>query len=252
MRYPGLCLGVLALCCVSAHALERNEHLRKKLGSKVSEYTLSEPSFVHGLAKVSADFEVPMGIEYVQGPRARRKVELSLHQTTVRGVIDSVVGSAGGLEWSAEGPIVHVFQREAVGDARNFLNLKIPSFEVRDEFITVAKVRLRGRLKWIVGPPPPLRRGAGVGASISSGMGDQRVSTKLENVSVRQILDEFVRLAGFKIWLVTFTDTSKLTRAGYFRTATLWHPEPFPDSDQPMWSLLVWGLPLPELAPDHD
>lgn len=251
MRYQRLCIVVLALWCGSAHAMQQNEELRTKLASRVSEYTLSEPSFVHALAKVSADFKVRMGIELVLNPRAPRKVEFSIRETTVRGVIDSLVGSEGGHDWRVEGGIVHVFPVEVVGDKRNFLNLKIPSFEMRDEFITVAMLRLRGRLKWIVGPPPPPPPGAGEAGSISSGMGDQRVSTKLENVPVRRILDEFLLLAGFRIWLVTFTDTSKLTRAGYFRTATLWHPDPFPDADQPFWTLLVWGQALPDLTPEQ-
>ena len=48
------------------------------------------------------------------------------------------------------------------------------------------------------------------------------------------------------LWVVTFSDPIEFTPTGFRRTETLWHPKPFPNTQQPMWDFLAWTEYQPE------
>jgi hypothetical protein len=242
---------VLCLFVLTTHPMlgsQAQEDLDKKLQAEVSGYTVAEDSFVQALTKVASDFKLPMGIEWVRDPGTVGKVNLSLRHTTVRSVIETLVATQKGYDSRKENGVVHIFQREVGSGERNFLNLTVEKFEVRNEFVGMASQDLRALVKRTVSPPR-IVTGGGEGRSYGAGIGERRVSFKLEKVTVRNILDYLLPLAGFKVWIVTFGNTSSLTPTGFYRTTSLWNPGPLPDQEQPVWDLYIWGATLPGAAP---
>ena len=82
-------------------------------------------------------------------------------------------------------------------------------------------------------------------------MGDRKVTFKLENVTVRDVLDKLSLAADFKFWVVTYPEKATLTARGFYRTLSL-YTGLVPDEDQPVWHLLQWGYDpvLKDFRPD--
>lgn len=78
--------------------------------------------------------------------------------------------------------------------------------------------------------------------------GDSRVEMELKDITVEGVLDALAISSKRQIWIVTFSNDTRLTHRGLRRTISLWNEKPVPDEDQPVWDLLRWGNPLPPLV----
>lgn len=214
--------------------------LEKILQLKVTEFSASGETFLQALLKVAAEFEIPMGIEWVRAPEASRKVHLSWRDASVYEVVESVVKSWPGYDFEISDGVVHVFPRGLLADKRSFLNLGIAAFEVEDDYVMFASRRLRNRVRRIVSPPPPPRPGAGYAGSMATGWGDRRVSFKLKKVTVRDVLDKLILSADLKVWIVTYTEKPGLTQGG-FRNVLAVDGTAIAEQEQPVWGLYLWG-----------
>lgn len=217
-----------------------SQELQSSLQAKVEEYTISEGSFLQALAKVAAEFEIPMGIEWIKAPAALKKVNLSWRHTNVYQIIKSLVEGQVGYDFTAKNGAVHIFPKDSRTDKRNFLNLRMEKFEVDNEFVGIASRRLRDRVRRIVSPPPPPRPGAGYAGSMATGWGDRRVSFKLKKVTVRDVLDKLILSADLKVWIVTYTEKPGLTQGG-FRNVLAVDGTAIAEQEQPVWGLYLWG-----------
>lgn len=244
-----LFLALLLLSPVNVPGQPQATGLDAKLGTRVSQYSLSANGLADALIRTAKKFQLPMGIEWVKDKRALRGFSRTWKGDTVGAILRSVVGEYPGYSFRVEHGVIHVFRSDWVNDSRNFLNLKVPQFvEVREEVGGLANVRLREAVQTIVSPRnlPP---GAGEGGSYSSGnVPEKPLTLTLRGLTVREALDELVVASEHKMWVVTFSGNPDLTPTGFRRTETLWHPTPFPDIDQPMWDFLAWEGPLPYSA----
>jgi hypothetical protein len=96
---------------------------------EVQNYTLEAGSFIEALLKISAQFQLPLGVEWEKTPDTLKPVQFSRIRTTVADIIDSVVVRYSGYEWRTEAGVIHDFQRYLVNDNRNPLNITIKSFD---------------------------------------------------------------------------------------------------------------------------
>ena len=244
-----LLLALLSLTPVSLTAQPGATGLQARLAAPVSQYSLSGNGLADALAKISKQFQLPMGIEWVKDKEALRGLSRTWNDETVRHILRSIVEAYPGYAFRVEDGDVHVFRRDFVNDSHNFLNLRVPDFfEVRQEIGGRINQRLRSVVQNIVSPRnlPP---GAGEGGDYATGIDEKPLTLTLRGLTVREALDKLVEASEHKIWVVTFSDSPALTPTGFRRTETIWHPTPFPDSDQPMWDFLAWGEYLPNLTP---
>lgn len=214
--------------------------LERKLGSRVEEFTLAEDSLLQALARVAAEFEIPMGIELEKTPQESGRVFLSWRRVTLREILESLVKASPNYRLYVNNGVVHVMPRSALSDKRSFLNLPVRELEVKDEFVGLAARRLALQIRQRVSPRPTPPAGSGEAGSIATGMGDRRVSFKLENVTVRDALDALIGAADFKVWIVTYAADLPPARTGFRRTISV-HNEQIPEDQQPVWDLLLWG-----------
>lgn len=235
-----LLLAVTILVALNALARPETKELQTRLDTPVSQYHLSASGMVNALAKVAERFELPMGIEWVNDKETLRTLNLPLTAKTVRAVLSSVVGRYPGYTWQVQNGVVHVFRRDLVNDAGNFLNLKVPNhFEAHEEPGGLVSRRLQFQVQNLISPGrlPP---GAGVAGSYATGLQEKPLTRTLGGLTIREALDKLVETSEHKIWVATFSDRSGRTPTGFRRTETLWHPAPFQDRDQPMWDFLTW------------
>jgi hypothetical protein len=212
------------------------------------------------LLKISAHFQIAMGVEWVKSADTLKPVQIFRGYTTVKDIVDTVVFNYAGYECRLEDSVVHVFRRDLVSDNRNPLNITIESFEVKNS-VTWANVVLFNKLQHVVRTPDS----HGIAGSVGSSPDDPMFNFAAQNVPARSILNKIVtaglkgsgrpvpaaRVSEFvpqpkRCWIATFPDTATFTRTGYLEIAPMEDQKFLGYESQPFWILLAWGDPPPE------
>lgn len=210
------------------------EDLASKLSKRVTNYNLGASSLVGALIRVSNDFQIPMGIAWVDSPAARAYLPFAWKDSTPQDIIKAIAKTQPGYQVQVSNGVVHVFP--LIPDAQNFLKMKIGDFSVHNTYAELAYFKLHT----LVTPP----RHGNQQISIA-GPGDSRVNVELKNPTVEVALDALAVTSSRKVWIVTFSNDTSLTARGFRRTKTLWTEKPIPDEEQPGWDLIRWGDPVP-------
>jgi hypothetical protein len=213
------------------------DDLTAKLSKSVSNYNLGVFNFVGALIRVSNDFEIPLGMAWVNSPAAHTEMPFSWKKTTVLEIIQDIANTQPGYQVYVRNGVVHIWPSGLIPDRENFLKLKISAFDVRDEYVELASFKLHTLVT------PRNYGGISIGAT-----GDSKVTLELKNTSVETALDALVVTSNRKIWVVTFSDNAKQTARGFRRAESLWSGKATPDEEQPSWDLIRWGDPLPPLV----
>ena len=211
------------------------DDLGAKLNKPVTSYNLGVSSFAAALLRVSRDFQIPMGIVWVNTPQARAELPFAWKDTTVQEIIEALAKSQAGYQVETRNGVVHVFPSGIIPVPQDFLKLNIEDFQVRNDFIEMASYKLHELVTPITGS-----RVISIGAA-----GDSKVDLKLKNSSVEDVLDALAVSSNRKIWIVTFSEDVGLTPKGLRRTTSLWTDKAIPDAQQPLWELMRWSDPMP-------
>ena len=244
-----LFVSLLLASVASLPAQEQAPELQAKLDARVIQYRLTAKGLADVILRIGKQFELPVGIEWVKDDQAIQGLSLAWKDATVGDIISSVVKRYPPYSYRVERGIIHVFRPDLLDDGHNFLNLKVPDFfEARQEVGGLTNQRLQAVVQNIVSPRnlPP---GAGEAGDYATGLEERPLTLALRGLTFREALDKLVDASERKMWVVTFSDGAGLTPTGFRRTETLWHPTPFPDSDQPMWDFRAWQEYMPESAP---
>lgn len=211
----------------------------------VHNYSLEGNSFIDALLKISAQFEFPLGVEWVKSADALKPVRFSQSHTTVKEIIQAVVSMHAGYDWRNEDGIVHVFQSELAKNSHNPLNVNIKSPVSADTVgmmnnILFQMVRHEVRL-------PELQ---GIAGSVPGYPGEAVFSFAVENGPARKILNQIIT-SGIRtipvkmqrIWIATFPEKPASSRTGFLEVVPMLNQNVVSAQDQPFWILLRWGDP---------
>lgn len=241
-RRAALLLLTSQMLCAATIGISARDDLNNALNKRVTNYNLGETSFLEALVHVAGDFHIPMGVAWVNTPAARAPRPFEWRDVTVKQMIEAIAATPPGYQVQMSNGVMHVFPLRPILERENFLTLKIPSFEVHDAPTELASERLFDTLV-------PQQVG---GFSLAANADDPRISLRLKDSTVEQVLDAIVLASARKIWIATFSDDTGLTSTGLRRTETLWNNLPVPDKGQPVWNLLhwnergSWAIPIPK------
>jgi hypothetical protein len=210
------------------------DDLNTRLARHVSNYNLGDLNFTEALVRVSTEFQIPMGVVWANTPATKARFTFSWKDATVREVIESIAKTQQGSSVEAGNGVVHVLGSVSVPEQENFLNLKLKSFEVHNQYCKMAELKLHDLIT------PPAYAGISIGTSE-----EPTITIGLTDTTVRGVLDALALASINKIWIVTFSDDTGLTPRGLRRTMSLWSGVTPPHKDQPVWDLLHWGDKLP-------
>jgi hypothetical protein len=154
---------ILLLIVASASAQQSSS-------GEVQNYSLEANNFIDALLKISAQFQFPLGVEWVKTADTLKPVRFSRNRTTVKDIIQAVVSMYAGYDWRTEDGVVHVFQRDLVKDSRNPLNITVKTFGWNHKMIFSEANSLLAQLVGQVVDPLPI--GRGLGGSFPSGVGE--------------------------------------------------------------------------------
>src|SRR5664279_1700392 len=104
----------LLLSVASVSAQQSSVQVPNSSADEVQGYSLEANSFIDALLKLSAQFQFPLGVEWVKSADMLKPVRFSQTHTTVKEIIQSVVSMHAGYDWRTEDGVIHVFQRDLV------------------------------------------------------------------------------------------------------------------------------------------
>lgn len=93
-----------------AFSLPRTDDLSAKLSKRVSSYNLGTVNFIQALLKVSSDFQIPMGISWVNTSATRASSSLSWKDAPVREVVETIVKTQPGYRVQMRNGVVHTLR----------------------------------------------------------------------------------------------------------------------------------------------
>ncbi|MGH7870394.1 MAG: hypothetical protein ACREP9_22810, partial [Candidatus Dormibacteraceae bacterium] len=194
----GLFLTVLT-CAPAIRAARTQIPFQRALATPIKELDLRDQSALQGLLDLAYKYQFPLGIEYVDARLVRGQAHLYLRSTTVRAAVEEIVKRLPGYSVDFSGGLVDVYSAQARRDPLSALNMTIGRFQVT----RVNAMDATGKLQDAVFAS--LHPGVGYGGDMGQGQTapDQpRVTLRLNNRKVYQIMNAIVASDGAAIWLV--------------------------------------------------
>ena len=163
------------LTCSAATGLRTTEELSVKLKTRLSNYNPGVFNFVGALLHVSNEFQIPMGITWINSPPARAEATFAWKSATIDEIILAIAKTQPGYQVQVKNEAVHIFPAE-IPDAESFLKIRLGGFHAHDTMIEVASFQLHLLVTPIKGSYQ---------VSIA-GPGDSQVTVELQNLSTRK------------------------------------------------------------------
>lgn len=229
-----LFVALSALVIMFPGAAHSDSLLDRNLQRQVTEQTLTAPSALQALFRLSAEYEIPMGVIWIDGPSSETPINVPTGGMTVAQALQKIVSLMPDEALLLDGSVVHVLSRQT-GAMAPWLSITFPEYRVDNEFISVASLRLRQKIQAEETKQLGAKRASGCGGHLTLGRGDAPISLHLSDATVERILDSFVEQSGLKIWIVTLAP-NQIDSRSLFSSAAI------PQQDQPYWELLPWGV----------
>jgi hypothetical protein len=188
-----------------------------KLERVVTIYYSRAQSTKDAVLDVANRFQLPMGIEWIEdGPQVAAG---SWVNVTVRAILEDIVNASPGYSLDISNDVVHVFPTALKNDAADVLNLHIGVFEVTNAFPpSIVAMTLPERLRKLVESPIPNKPNMVLGGSVLMSGNESTVTFRLDDPTVREILDRMVQTESRNIWIVRYPASLEKTNLGYLKT----------------------------------
>jgi len=233
-------LGVIPL------SLAQNASQSPDLDQHIEQFTIENESFLQALVHLASRAQIPMGLKWVENQAAQKPIRQTFSDSTVAEILKKLL-QAQGYKSDIRNGVVHVYPTGSLEDGNDFLNIYLDKFDVNNQFVAMASHQLKVRIRSYLQPPDPVifgkptGPGQGVAGTITSGMGDREISLAANHVLVRDVLDKFALASDSKIWIVTYPPHNGLAFGRIKRTKSLYTKNEVPDTEQPVWTFIVWG-----------
>jgi hypothetical protein len=219
------------------------------LSSRIHNYKLTEGSFIEALDHVAREFKIPMGVEWVASSSARAQFSMFWDDASILEIIQDIAKRQDGYSVAVKNGVVHITCGSLVRPSQNPGLIKIKALAISKTSLGWASKQLRDQVKLTVSPPDSSDKSGGPrgsGGSFISSTDEPTVSLDVHNVTAEDALDKLIVGAGEYIWVITFSEDSKLTPTGFRRTISLWNNLHIEDNQQPLWDLFAWKSQLPK------
>jgi hypothetical protein len=169
------------------------------------------------LVDLAYEYELPMGIEYLDREAATQPINLELRNESVRGILLAIVQQVPEYKVSFSDGVVDVYVPKMREDSSNLLNKVIKNFAVSELDTRRADMELLCALTREVIPS------GGCGGSIAIGQwGPLKITVHVHNAKVYEIVNSIVAQNGKAVWTV-MAPPDKLSK---IPVGGLWHIYP--------------------------
>lgn len=218
-------LFVLLSCSVGG------QELQSKLAQRIKAFDSESPSTVGQLIDFARRFEIPMGIEWVDKPGESLAPSIHARNTTPQRILQQIIHKDPGNGFILNSGVVHVFSSSLLNDRRNFLNLRLSHFQVKNESLFGAEFLLRIGIHDVVNPNPGgYGGGHGHGVPRSDAFDVRNLTLSFNNATIRQILNSIAARQGNALWLVRIKSSEMMANGRFYaQTTSPTSKEPAPD-----------------------
>src|SRR4029077_16336206 len=159
----------------------------EKLNRRVEQFDTSGRTLVTSVVDLAYEYELPIGIEYLDPVATARPIDLQFHDESIRGILTAIILQIPEYRVSFSDGLVDIYAPKAREDSSNLLNKVIKNFAVTDLDTHEADLELFCTLSREVEP-----RG-GCGGSIAIGQwGPLKITVHLQNAQVYEIVNAIV------------------------------------------------------------
>lgn len=246
MRYQTV--GILLLLTLVPRCLSQNSEpeCALRLNQLVASYELEAPSLGAAMLHFSADWNVPLGIEWIESTATSQPIKLTLSNVTGKEVAAQILHSFPEYEAKWRHGVFWVAPRGEEANSSSMLNLIVEDFRAQSVPLGLAQAALYRLISQNIKGAPPYRRETrgGVGSSIGVGLGGLKiVDVHAKNETVRSVVSRLSLSAGTTSWAVTYPQHELRSANGYRRMMTFRDRKIPPDDHQ----VVVWFQPWEEL-----
>lgn len=186
------------------------QDIEVKLAQKITFVPGSDKPTLEQLIEVAKYYKLPMGIEWAEGkPPQEARVTLPLSESgaTVRDLLSAIMSGTAEHQLTVKNGVVHIASPVLVSAPRNFLNVEIDDFEIKDNNLFEAEEELRIAIDTTLHPEEYEGGYAGgFGYAPDDPLAKSNITFKGQNMRVRAILDGLVKSSGNALWLVRLKD----------------------------------------------
>jgi len=186
------------------------QDIEAKLAQKIAFVPGSDKSTLEQLIEVAKHYKIPMGIEWAEGkPPQEAHVALPSSESgaTVRDLLSAIVSGTAEHQLTVENGVIHIASPVLASAPRNFLNVEIDDFQLKDNNLFEAKEELRIAIDTTLHPEEyEVGYAGGFGYAPDDPLAKSNITFKGQNITVRAILDGLVKSSGNAFWLVRLKD----------------------------------------------
>ena len=196
-------------------------------------YRPKETTTLQQLIEVAQHYRIPMGIEWIQETETETKsLPEPIKRGTVNDLIAAILQNAPGYVAQQRDGVLQIAKTNFLDKPDNFLNLRIPEFEIQDANVFDAKAMLRNRIDLTLHPDR-----AGYGSNGGYGYGTPRdddfekrnITFAGNELTVREILTKIVAGNGNALWVVQFSPSEKMSGTSFRAQISLYDGKTVPD-----------------------
>jgi hypothetical protein len=211
---PSACFAMGGLQSPSVTHPRLEPSVEGKLDKRVADFRTSGRTLMATVVDIAYEFQVPLGIEYVDRDASTRPIDLQFQNQSLRSIFRAVVAQLPEYQVAFLGETVQIYSPRARADSSNLLNKVLKDFSVIAVDTGTAGIELTCALA------RQLTAGGSCGGSTPNGQwGPLKLTIHMQNAKVYEILNAIVAQNGRAVWTIT-VPPNELSKTS---VANLWH-----------------------------
>ena len=183
------------------------EHKMRRI---VGHFSTSGRTLVASVVDLAYRYELPMAVEYAERDATTRPLNLEFDHESVRAILEDIIRQAPQYRVSFSNNIVDIFAPKAREDTSNLFNKVIKDFSITEMETRRAEFQLFCDLSKVTGSSV-------CSGSLATGQWEpQRITLRMQNAKVYEVLNAIVAQNGKAIWTVTASPRQVSMQTGGF------------------------------------
>jgi hypothetical protein len=221
-------IGSIGLAIWALSTPAQGQEIASRL-SKEIDFVSKGSSALEQLVQTAQHYQVPMGIEWVDQSPSIDPVQFAPGRRTAGDLIDNILNGMPEYGFTIDDGILHIYQPWLERDPKNFLNIRIPQFDVKDESLLGAQFLLKRVIDEALHPEKyvgPHGWGGGYGHAPDDPFGVRNISFSANDTTVRQILDRIALGNGGALWVVHLDPSTMMPGEPFYAQGRLSDGQP--------------------------
>lgn len=195
------------LHCSQEVASHKRSSFENRVESRVAEFDVRGRPLVRAVLDLADQYQLPLGIEYVDSEAMWRPLNLKLSNKSVHEILEALVAQLPQYALRVSSGVVEIYSPKARADRSNLLNTVLNHFETSGQSPRMTSWSIHASMMSERHQMPNL-----AGSVLEPGH-EPKITLNLKERKVYEILDALVAQNGESLW-VTLVPPKKLSEPG--------------------------------------